>query len=264
MDLGKLVCQLTNPFFGRLGLHVRRVDPDQKRIISQYAVPPDYAVNRLAWIAKQVKFSPRAIVDVGASDGRWTQPALPLFPDARFLLIEPLDQHTAALKALAQRESRITCFQGLVGRESGTVRFMQHGYQSSVLGTRDGTTFGEAKELPIFTLDEIIRTKRFPAPELIKLDIEGNELEALRGAVESLRSAVMVQVEVSLIPFKKDLPLMDDLVGFMAGQGFRVLDVFGVYGRPLDGLPVQGECLFMKKDSPFLTDLRWAEGAEWS
>jgi len=264
MDIGKLVCRLTNPFFGRLGLRVSRIDPDQERLISQYAAPIDYAVRRLAWIAKQIKFSPRAIVDVGASDGRWTKPALPLFPDARFLLIEPLDQHEAALKALAQQEDRLSYFQGLVGRESGTVRFMQHGYQSSVLGTRDGTDFGETKELSMFTLDEVIRERQFPAPEIIKLDIEGCELEALHGATEALRSAVMVQVEVSLIPFKKDLPLMDDVVGFMAVQGFRVLDVFGVYGRPLDGLPVQGECFFIKKDSPFITDLRWAEGAKWS
>lgn len=124
--------------------------------------------------------------------------------------------------------------------------------------------FGEPRELPIFTLDEIICKMPFPAPEIIKLDIEGSELDALFGAVEALRSAVMVQVEVSLILFKKNLPLMGDLVGFMAEQGFRVLDVFGVYGRPLDGLPAQGECFFMKKDSSFMTDLRWAEGAEWS
>jgi FkbM family methyltransferase len=264
MDTGKLICRLTNPLFGRLGLRVSRIDPDHDRIISQYAVPPAYAVSRLAWIAKALKFSPHAIVDVGASDGRWTTPALPLFPEARFLLVEPLDQHEAALKVLAQQERRITCFQGLVGRAAGTARFMQRGYQSSLLGTHDGSAFGETREQPIFTLDEIIRRLSFPSPDIIKLDIEGSELDALRGAVEALRSAVLVQVEVNLIPFKKDLPLMDDLVGFMTEQGFRVLDVFGVHGRPLDGLPAQGECFFMKKDSPLLTDLRWAEGAAWS
>lgn len=264
MDPGKLICRLTNPLLGRLGLRVSRIDPDQKRIISRYAVPPDYAVSRLAEIAKQLRFSPRAIVDVGASDGRWTKPALPLFPDAQFLVIEPLDQHAAALKALVQQESRVTWFQGLVGHEAGIACFMQCGYQSSLLRTRDGLTFGEPRDLPISTLDEIIHNRAFPAPEIIKLDIEGGELDALRGAVEALRSAVMIQVEINLIPFRKNLPLLDDLVGFMAGQGFRVLDVFGVHGRPLDGLPVQGECLFMKKNSPLMTDLRWAEGAAWS
>jgi FkbM family methyltransferase len=264
MDVGKLVCRISNPFFNRLGLRVSRIDPDQERIISQYGLPADYAVRRLAWIANQLGFSPDAVVDVGASDGRWSRSALPLFPAARFLLVEPLDQHEPALKAFAQSERRVTYFQGLVGRESGTARFMQRGYQSSLLGTSDGSSFGSPKELPIFTLDEIIRLQSFPPPEIIKIDIEGGELDALRGATGALRSTVMVQVEVSLIPFKKDLPLMGDLVEFMSGQGFRVLDVFGVYGRPLDGLPVQGECFFMKKDSPLLKDLRWAEGAEWS
>ena len=87
---------------------------------------------------------------------------------------------------------------------------------------------------------------------------------ALKGAQDSLAHAKVVQMEVSFFPFQKDIPLLGDIAAFMNQQGFRIFNIFGVYGRPLDGMPVQGECLFIKNDSSLISDMRWAEGLEWS
>ena len=75
MDIGKLVCRVTNPVFGRLGLRVSRMDPDQERVISQYAVHPDYAVRRLAWIAGLVVSTSRANRNWNGSAGWRRSPA---------------------------------------------------------------------------------------------------------------------------------------------------------------------------------------------
>jgi hypothetical protein len=95
-------------------------------------------------------------------------------------------------------------------------------------------------------------------------DIKIDKLRALLGGRKALESAEVVEMEVSLLPFKKDLPLMDEVVSFMSSRGFRVFDCFGIFGRPLDGMPVQGECLFVKKNSKLLNDYRWGEGLSWS
>ena len=43
-----------------------------------------------------------------------------------------------------------------------------------------------AVEVPLVALDEIWRKGSIPAPDVIKMDIEGGELEAIKGAVDLL------------------------------------------------------------------------------
>lgn len=264
MDIGKWICDVSNRVYRRLGMRVVRMDLNDGRIITQYGSPPEVTLRRLSWMLGQLQFKPVAIVDVGASDGRWTRPALQFFPEARFLLIEPLSDHQTALATLQTQQPGVEFVQRLVGRAHGTATLMSNGFQSSVLPKLDGQSFGRPIEVAMSTLDEIIAEREFPAPDFIKLDIEGGELDALHGATQALASAQIVELEFSLIPFKKNLPLLDDIVIYMSDCGFRIMDVFGVYGRPLDGLPVQGECFFMRKDSPLLRDLRWSKEAAWS
>ena len=139
-----------------------------------------------------------------------------------------------------------------------------HGHQSSVFGNSCGESFGTVIELEAQSLDYLIETKGFGFPDVIKLDIQGGELEALRGAPRALANAQFVQLEFSLIPFQKDIPLLDEIVVFMSKAGFRIFDIYGICGRPLDGMPAQGECLFIRKDSQLASDYRWSNNVVWS
>jgi hypothetical protein len=102
----------------------------------------------------------------------------------------------------------------------------------------------------------------FPYPDLIKLDLQGAELDALEGAPESLKRAKAVLLEVSMIDFEKGMPVIGDVVAFMKAKGHVVYDILGLWHRPLDGALAQGDLLFVPETSALRADRRyWAQDA---
>ena len=70
------------------------------------------------------------------------------------------------------------------------------------------------------------------SPEIVKLDIQGAELEALKGFGELLRSVICIEMEVSFMRAYQDQPLVGNLYDFMFDAGFGLFDLklFGVAG----------------------------------
>jgi FkbM family methyltransferase len=66
-------------------------------------------------------------------------------------------------------------------------------------------------------LDDIPETAGF---DLLKIDIQGGELMAMRHAVERLRDAVVVQTEVEFVQMYRGQPLFSDIDQFLRAQGF--------------------------------------------
>ena len=108
-------------------------------------------------------------------------------------------------------------------------------------------------KLAMTTLDRIIEGQEFPPPQLIKLDVQGYELEVLKGGVRALASAEFVLLEVSVWQYNERSPLIDEVVAFMSGAGFATYDLFDINRRP-DGTLLQLDLLFIRKDSSLLDD----------
>ena len=91
---------------------------------------------------------------------------------------------------------------------------------------------------------------RISIPELIKLDIQGFELEALKGATKTFGYTEVYILEVSLFPFSDGpgMPILGDVINFMLDYGYVVYDFAGFLRRPLDGALGQCDICFVKKD----------------
>ena len=109
--------------------------------------------------------------------------------------------------------------------------------------------------LAMTTLDRTIEEQEFPPPQLIKLDVQGYELEVLKGATRALASAEFVLLEVSVWQYNENSPLIEEVVAFMSGAGFVTYDVFDI-NRLSDGTLLQLDVLFIRKDSFLLDEKR--------
>src|SRR5205823_2745105 len=71
-------------------------------------------------------------------------------------------------------------------------------------------------------LDDYVTSKKLPYPDLMKLDVEGFELEVLKNAKKCLNHCKYIILEVSFIERHKGQPLFHDVVSFMAQHDFEI------------------------------------------
>lgn len=207
---------------------------------------------------KQRGFNPRVAIDVGAYSGEWTLSFRHLFPKARVLMVEPQPAQRERLQALAHVHSGVEFAPVLLGPAAATgVTFYQAETGSSVL--RDpGNAVAEPAALEMTTLDAVARGTPFERADFLKLDVQGYELEVLKGAEEVLRSVEAVMMEVNLIGVYEGAPLAHEAVAYMAARGFRVYDVCTFFRRPYDNALWQMDMIFVRAMSPLTASTRWA------
>ena len=101
------------------------------------------------------------------------------------------------------------------------------------------------------TLDKIVQENNLKGEFLIKIDVQGAELDALKGAENILIDTKCIILEVSL--FKSFVSGVDiyDVICFMHEKGFVSYDIFGFLYRPYDKALSQIDIIFVEEDGLF-------------
>jgi FkbM family methyltransferase len=195
-------------------------------------------------------FAPRTVIDVGAWIGDWTEHVHAIFPDAGFLMVEANPGKKPGLEAIAARLGpSVRLRMALLGPEPRPkVPFYAMEAGSSVLP--ENTSF-DRKELALemTTLDEVSTAATLQGPVLLKVDVQGYELEVLRGGSQTLARCEVVLLEVSLLEYNQGAPLMPEVVAFMNAAGFVPYDVCGQFRRETDAALCQIDIMFVRRDS---------------
>jgi FkbM family methyltransferase len=198
-------------------------------------------------------FSPAAILDVGANVGDWSRMASSIFPSARILMFDGNPENEPALRSTVQEiGTRSEYFVSLLGpEEKAGVTFHKPdagNTGSSVLP--ELTSFEkEAITLPMHTLDGLTDGAALRMPLLLKLDVQGYELEVLKGGRQTLRLSEVVIMEASLLPYNEGAPLFADVVAFMHQEGFVTFDFCGQSRRESDLALFQTDIAFARHES---------------
>jgi len=200
----------------------------------------------------------QSVIDAGACIGDWTRLLRRVFPDAKVLMIEPQQRPMATLERFCGRELGISFASSLLGppelKETAFVILddTAGGTGSSVFPENSNVP-RHVVTLPVTTLDELIQKYSMQPPDLIKLDVQGYELEVLKGATSALTTAGFVLMEVSLWPYNQGSPLLAEVVGWMDEHGFRAYEIFDISRRG-DGVLVQIDILFIRKNSALVSN----------
>lgn len=188
---------------------------------------------------------PKNILDIGAANGVWTEECLAIFPDAHYALIDPLQENVTALASLASRNRNVRYLLTAVGAQRGTLHLHVHGDQSSFLSSEYDAS-AHLRAIPVTTIDALLQQGSLEAPDIIKADVQGFELEVLKGAQAALKNAEFVLLEVSFRAIYAGCPLAHDVIAAMAQYGFRIYDVCSYAQRPHDGELAQADILFAR------------------
>ena len=173
------------------------------------------------------------IIDGGANKGQFARAATEAYPEAQIIAFEPLPDVADKLRKNLEDRPQVKVMQSALGSREGTIDFYRHrvSVASSVLEplTRHVAGDVEPVEVPVCRLDNALQQILLRPPILLKLDLQGFELEALRGASEALSKMDYVVVETSFVPLYAGEPDFLELIDYMRSAGFSFL-------RPIDML----------------------------
>ncbi len=198
-------------------------------------------------------FTPRLIIDVGAATGSFTRLSLQHFPEASAVLFEPVSAYTPALAALTRTHPRVTYIPKAASDHTGVLPFYIHEDlvgSSSKQEAEGAAVDGTRTSVPCITLDEALALTDCTA-SLIKIDVQGAELEVLRGATRVLEQAACVILEVSLFRSLIGGGDVAEVIAFMKERYWVLYDIAGMLYRPYDGALSQYDAVFVKDTSNF-------------
>lgn len=217
----------------------------------------DDTFERLAHV-KSLGFTPDNICDIGASNGRWTQECMKIFPASNYFLVDPLDTNEPFLKEFAAKEKTVRYWKGCLGASKGFCTLNVDGDGSSVLGGHTGNSYGASKVVAMEMLDNLIESGFAVPPNLIKIDVQGYELEVLKGAQNALTTTEAIILEISFFPFQENMPVFHEVIGKLAEYGFIVYDILALNMRPLDYAAGQTDILFLKSNHNLIKNNHWS------
>lgn len=232
------------------------------RITRKMALNRFQALDICMNLLRSFGFAPNIIIDGGAHLGQFALEAVRIFVDAQVYLIEPQPACLPYLKRISDRR-RFTLYPYFIASEieadKGTILLAVDDVPTTgAHRVEESDSKGKVVEVPATTLDRLFaETLSATDRVLLKLDLQGGELSALRGADSLLEAIEVILTEVSFFA-QADEPLISRLINFLDQHGFDLFDIASISARRRDNRAREGDLVFVKRGSPLLSDTGWS------
>lgn len=199
-------------------------------------------------------FQPGFCVDIGAYQGEWTNAIKVAFPKTRVLMVEAQEGQREALEAVCgHHRGSVSLAIALLGPVAGErVSFFEMKTGSSVF-PENSPYPRRTVEKQVVTLDALLEDNGISRVDLLKLDVQGYEVEVLKGGRRALQECQVVLTEASLLSVNQGSPRAAELINFIENADFRLFDICG-QRRMRDGVLFQCDLVFVRRDSPLVPE----------
>jgi FkbM family methyltransferase len=197
----------------------------------------------------------RTVVDIGANRGQFALVARQCQPQARVISFEPLPAAAVSFRAVFADDDRVTLHEVAVGPAPGnaTIHISRRDDSSSLLPITatqvalfPGTAEAATAIVHVAPLREFIPAADIQAPALLKLDVQGFELEALRGCEDMLGQFAWVYAECSFVELYAGQALADEVIAWLHDRRFNLQGEHNTV-RDRGGRAIQADFLFARK-----------------
>ena len=194
----------------------------------------------------------RTVVDIGANRGQFALVARHCFPGAAVISFEPLPRPAAVYRTVFAGDERARLVETAIGPEPGeaVIHLSARDDSSSLLPITarqnalfPGTAAAGTATIRVVRLADAVLAEDLVVPALLKLDVQGFELQALAGCEDVLERFAWVYVECSFMELYAGQSFADEVIAWLRERGLRLV---GVYHMAYDGegRAVQADFLF--------------------
>jgi FkbM family methyltransferase len=229
--------------------------------IRPFSAPPE-ARDQFAAYAR-LGLRPAVVVDVGANLGATVEAYRARFGGSRLVAVEPLPHLAARLEQRYAGCPEVTVVNAAIDETCGTrilhntaadgnsSFFEVSAQQRGCAGHATKTRVRQSLSVPTTTLDRLAQDCRIDTIDVLKLDIQGAELLALRGAADLLgrRRIRALYCEVLFAPIYVGQCQFHEVAAFAGGHGYWLYDLFGA-NHQLDGSITHANALFLSPEVP--------------
>lgn len=191
---------------------------------------PDWEVLRLIGPLNES----HVVLDAGAHHGWFFHCWLDWCPKAEVFAFEPTEESFRRASQLYGSDPRVNLFQLGLGSQAGelTLHILADSQVSnSFLAPRQSTWQSIAyatglvsqRRVPVTTVDEFCATQKLNRVHLLKIDVQGFELEVLKGARGTLANIDHVFVESGIQRLYEGAPSFSDVCDFMEQHAFHLM-----------------------------------------
>ena len=167
-------------------------------------------------------FEPHTIYDIGACVLHWTRHAERVWPEAEVVLFDAFE-HAEALYGQHQRWMGVLsdCERPVVWYQNDTYPGGNSYLRELPTAAYDLFPEGTGVERCARPLDDVVKEFNLPLPELIKVDVQGAEVDVLKGARKTLQSVRFLIVELQHKQYNEGAHLASESIPFIESLGFK-------------------------------------------
>jgi FkbM family methyltransferase len=193
------------------------------------------------------------VIDGGANEGGFAEWIRGVSPAAAIHSFEPVPWLYKPLADRFKGDGNFFPYPLALGDTDNEAEFEINtdSYSSSLLPIDDGAAAffpglsrSSVIRVPVTTLDTWATGRDLSRPLLLKLDLEGNELAALRGATLLLKQVDYVLAEINFVLLRQGQPSFHEIEKFLAERSFEVMDVYPGHQDRRTGRSIWADVLF--------------------
>jgi len=198
----------------------------------------------------------KTVIDVGANIGQFALMIHKIINDAAIYSFEPISECYKELVNKEDQINKLKCFNLALGKETreGVINRNEFLPSSSILDMESlhkeafpYTAKTNQEKINITSLDKIHNEIDWVQKILLKIDVQGYELEVLEGAKNSLNSVDLIIVETTFLKLYNNQPLFEDVYNFLYSRSFRYRGNFDQIINPNTGRILQADAIFVKE-----------------
>jgi len=185
---------------------------------------------------KTINYTPTIVYDIGAAVLHWTKEAKKVWPSASYYNFEAVLQTEDFFKEYGA-DYALGVFSDIDDKElifynhplylGGNSYYKENDQYSPAAKDIYNEASREARTT--CTIDTVVKQKQFPLPDFVKIDVQGAELDILRGMTNTLQKVQHLIVELQHVEYNVGAKQVQESIPFIESLGFELVPVPQIY-----------------------------------